>query len=107
MIHVHIKRSAGQFSQVKVNGHAGKAPHGEDIVCAGVSTLVQTYFFSLQRLLQLDVTVDVRDGYFNMRIPCGLSPAIQEKVNLLGDNMLIGLDEINRGYPGVLEVQEG
>lgn len=106
MIRVRVQRQAGQISQVKVSGHAGKAPKGEDIICAAVSALVQTFFFSLQRLLQLDVEADVRDGYFNLLLPVDLAPAVQEKVTLLADNMLIGLDEINRSYPGFLRVSE-
>ena len=54
MINVRIKRVAGQVTKLVVSGHAGSAPHGKDIICAAVSALVQTYLFSLQRLLRLD-----------------------------------------------------
>jgi uncharacterized protein YsxB (DUF464 family) len=106
MINVRIKRVAGQVTKLVVSCHAGSAPHGKDIICAAVSALVQTYLFSLQRLLRLDVTAEIRDGYFSLTIPSGLAPAVQEKVSLLAESTLVGLTEIDRSYPGFLQVSE-
>ena len=36
--------------QITINGHAGYAPHGQDIVCAAVSALVQTFIASVEEL---------------------------------------------------------
>lgn len=106
MISVRVKRAGHHVIGVTVNGHAGSAPKGEDIICAGVSALVQTYYFSLQRLLHLDVKADVRDGYLSLHIPAGLPPEQLDKAGLLAESMLVGLDEINRSYPGFVEVSE-
>lgn len=104
MIRVRVIREAGCVSELTVSGHAGSAPRGEDLICSAVSALVQTYFFSLQRLLQLPVVAEVSDGYFFLRIPAGLQPELHEKAALLAESMLVGLDEINRSYPGFLKV---
>lgn len=40
MITVHYSRKGGQH-ELSVDGHAGYAEMGDDIVCAGVSALVQ------------------------------------------------------------------
>ncbi|HZK24250.1 MAG TPA: ribosomal-processing cysteine protease Prp [Oscillospiraceae bacterium] len=106
MIRVCVKRVAGQVTKLVVSGHAGSAPHGEDIICAAVSVLVQTYLFSLQRLLQLDVAAEILDGYFSLILPTGLAPAVQEKVSLLTESTLVGLAEIDKSYPGFLQVSE-
>lgn len=106
MIRVRVMREAGCVSEITVSGHAGSAPKGEDLICSAVSVLVQTYFFSLQRLLRLAVAADMRDGYFFLRIPAGLQPELREKAALLAESMLVGIDEINRGYPGFLKVTE-
>lgn len=37
MIEVSVRKN-----EIKVSGHAMYAPHGQDIVCAGVSSLVRT-----------------------------------------------------------------
>lgn len=33
---------------ITINGHAGYAPNGQDIVCAAVSALVQTFIASVE-----------------------------------------------------------
>lgn len=47
---------------VELSGHAGYAPAGQDIVCAGVSTLVHTLALALDDHGQLQ-TAEMRDGY--------------------------------------------
>lgn len=37
---------------ISIKGHAGYAEHGKDIVCAGVSTLVQTMLLGLENISQ-------------------------------------------------------
>jgi len=106
VIRIRVTRRNGHIAQLSADGHAGCAPKGEDIICAAVSALVQTFFFSLQRLLQLDVEADISDGHFSMSVPADLTPALQEQVTLLGESMLVGLDEINRSYPGFVQVSE-
>lgn len=45
---------------ITIQGHAGYAPIGHDIVCAGVSTLIQTFIASVEQLThdELQVMVD-------------------------------------------------
>lgn len=106
MIHVRVTRAGGIVSQVTVSGHAGSAPKGEDLICSAVSALVQTFYFSLQRLLDLDVDADVSDGYLSVCIPGEVPAETQQKITLLANSMLVGLDEINQSYPGFLKIQE-
>jgi uncharacterized protein YsxB (DUF464 family) len=45
MIDVRVRKN-----YIQVSGHAGHAPPGQDIVCAGVSALVQTLLASIDSL---------------------------------------------------------
>jgi uncharacterized protein YsxB (DUF464 family) len=105
MILVCIGRTAGSVRQVTVRGHAQAAPKGEDLICAAVSALVQTYLFSLQRLLRIDTDAVVRDGYISLTLPAELSQDTRKAADLLAESMLIGLEEINSSYPGYLKVK--
>ena len=40
MIKVLIKLEEKKFKSLEINGHANSAPHGEDLVCAGVSSVL-------------------------------------------------------------------
>lgn len=104
MISVRVRRTVGKVKQVTVSGHAGHAPKGEDLICAAVSALVQTFLFSLQRLLHVDVATDVSEGFLSLTLPPDLDELVSRDVTLLTDSMLVGLDEIDKSYPGFLEV---
>lgn len=106
MIRIRVTRNGGKVAQVTVSGHAGSAPEGEDLICAAVSVLAQTYLFSLERLLNIHVGTDVRDGYLSLTLPEELPERMTDDANLLAESMLVGMDEINRSYPGFLEVTE-
>lgn len=60
MIRVEYRR---KYHTLTVSGHAGAAPFGEDIVCAGVSALVNALGVEVQIqdkqgcLLHMDVTI--------------------------------------------------
>ncbi|MCL5980933.1 MAG: ribosomal-processing cysteine protease Prp [Firmicutes bacterium] len=106
MIQVCIRSAAGSVRNVTVRGHAGFAPKGKDLVCAAVSALVQTYLFSLRRMLGIDVVAEIREGYLALTLPAELPPDTKKDANLLAGSMLVGLEEINRSYPGYLEVKQ-
>ena len=50
MIEVRVRKN-----EIKVSGHAMYAPHGQDIVCAGVSSLVRTLIHSIEDLTGDDI----------------------------------------------------
>lgn len=106
MIHVHVKRTDGRITGLLVKGHSGSAPKGEDIVCAGVSALVQTLYFSLQELLQLKAEAKIREGFFDLRIPPNLPESLQEKAALLAAATLVGLAAMEKSYPEYLQVHD-
>ena len=49
MINITVKEENGHIN-IDVNGHANYAPHGQDIVCAGVSAIVQTTLLGLEAI---------------------------------------------------------
>ena len=80
-----------------VSGHAKTARCGQDIVCAGVSALVQAAVMGIERHLErdIDLTKDAAKGLVIMRLtgqPDSLTDAVLE-------TMLLGLTEIARLYP--------
>lgn len=49
MIKVHAKMQSGDIL-IECKGHADYAPHGQDIVCAAVSVIMQTALLGLESL---------------------------------------------------------
>jgi len=55
-----LESKSGELQGFIVEGHAGYAPAGEDIVCAGVSALVQTAVAGLKHFLTDAPLVETR-----------------------------------------------
>lgn len=106
MINIAIGRDArGSVCSFRVEGHAGYAPHGSDIVCAGVSALTQGVIYSLRRLLKVNPEVNVEEG--RLLLTLGPVPSeVYEKCVLLLEATVIGLKEIARSYPEYVKIDD-
>jgi len=103
MIKIEIVRNSDQaIVGFNVTGHANTAPHGQDIVCAGISALTQTAVLGIDRQLKRKVQVKVASGHLSMNLldnPDALTNAILE-------TMLIGLTEIGNQNPKSVRILE-
>lgn len=103
MITVTLIRDNKQaIAGFNVSGHAQAAPHGQDIVCAGVSALVQSSIMGIERHLKREINL-VQDGDgLKLELVCqpdSLTGAILE-------TMLLGLTEIAKLYPKSVRIIE-
>lgn len=95
MVKIIVYRNNESIEGFSVYGHANKAPHGHDIVCAGISALTQACVLGLQNYLQRKIDLHIASGDLEMALvdkPDSLTDAILE-------TMCIGLNEICRLYP--------
>lgn len=103
MIRVDIFRdNAAAIIGFQVSGHAGHAPRGEDIVCAGISALTQAAVLGLQRHLGRNLDLVVKGGHLEMRLE-GLPDAGTAAIL---ETMLIGLREIADLYRKSVQIRE-
>lgn len=101
MLHIRIFRDKeNKISLVKSQGHCNFAEEGKDIVCSGISAILQTAFLGLLRFANSDISGSFSKGSMFIFVnPNSVSDAILE-------TMLIGLQEIERQYPENVSVQE-
>ena len=100
MIHVTLGRGGGQC-RIAMTGHAGHGPPGADIVCAGVSSLVQALHGYLKNNQDVQVYEAERTaGFASYRFKDNgqSGPAY--------DLVRIGLLQIQKSYPGCLTITE-
>lgn len=80
--------------EITVSGHAGYAETGKDIVCAGVTALVQGLIRSIEDLtsdqIQYDITPGRADIYFRN---------LSEAGELLVDSFFLGICGIVQDFP--------
>ena len=62
MIKVTYSERQGRISKLEVKGHAGQAPQGEDIVCAGVSAVTLGGINALASEDGFDIRISEKKG---------------------------------------------
>lgn len=77
-----------------VTGHAGYAPAGQDIICAGVTALVLSLEASLESLTEDKIESSISPGRVEIHYK---NPS--EAAKLLIDSFFLGICKIAREYP--------
>lgn len=92
-----------RFFAVTVKGHAGYAPHGQDIVCAAVSALAQSLPFGFARAgVEVRTTVDQK-GSFALHASAHTAQALRDTDILLGA-FYDALSDIESQYKTCIQV---
>ncbi len=91
-------------------GHAGYASEGEDIVCAGVSALVQTGIVGLKHFLDEIPLIEDQssaedDGFIKVILPADLTKEDKRTAKVILETMELGMLGIARGYEKYLDVR--
>lgn len=96
--------ASGLIHGFEISGHSGYAERGSDIICAGVSALIETTAMALETLIGIpvDVTMDYDSGY--LKCTWSNEPKKNEKTDLLIQTMILGLEQIQEEYPEYLKV---
>ena len=96
----------GAFSGVTCKGHTGYAEAGEDIVCAALSSIVQTAALGLLQVVgvKLDYRTDER-GYLKMALPDDLDEKVRHDCDIVLETMLLGVADLNQGYSDFIELE--
>lgn len=83
-----------------LDGHAGFAQKGEDIVCAAVSALTFGTINAIEHLLNLPLSIQTKenDGFLHCVVPDLEDKATQEKVQLLLEAMVLSLQAVEADY---------
>ena len=80
--------------RISIKGHANYAEPGKDIVCAGVSTLVQTLIQSVEELTTDKIQYDMQPGTVDIKFWC-----LSDLTKGLVDAFFIGVKLIADEYP--------
>ena len=88
---ISVIRSSGE---IKIKGHAGYDKPGKDIVCAGVSTLVQTLIQSIEELTSDKIQYSMSPGTVDIKFG-----NLSERAQALTGSFFVGIRMIADEYP--------
>lgn len=86
---------------ITITGHANYAEPGKDIVCAGVSTLVQTLIQSVEELTTDQIQYDMKPGEVHIKFWC-----LSDPTRALVSAFFIGVKLIAGSYPDNVKLTE-
>lgn len=97
----------GRIGRFSVKGHADSAEYGQDIVCAAVSMLVTNAINSCEKFLGVCLASDeqVEPGDVDCTVPAA-SGADDDKLQLLLEAMVFGIQQVAEAYPDFVNVSE-
>lgn len=85
---------------ITITGHAGFAPPGQDIVCAGVTALVQTLALALGRSEPAeDIFIDITPGRAIFEYD-----SLTDAGKINAGSFLIGMNWLAETYPDYVQV---
>lgn len=101
MIDVYIRKSGDHYMEFHVEGHAGYAEMGKDIVCSAVSALTVTLENALGQLLDATIMEKRYVGDSNPRI---FIFAPNNKTDLLIGMYKIGIEGVQEAFPDYVKL---
>lgn len=104
MVTARIYSEAGRIIGFHISGHAGKQRHGRNIVCAAVSAVAYTAIGAIDSIVrEQEYTESEGELRFILRKPD--DGKLLEKAYTILETMKIGLLQIQREHPGMIEVE--
>ena len=104
MTTVTFLRAARGLCGIRVSGHAGYAPAGEDIVCAAASVLITTCANALESVAGIRPDVSQKPVMIQVALPGGLSPASEHDARIILRTAEQGFLDIAAQYPSYLQI---
>lgn len=104
MVNASFKRESGSIVSVNLNGHAGFADEGYDMVCSAVSAVSLTIANGITEVLKVNPKISVKDGFLNIDLKY-LSKEDKDRCQILLETMLIGLKSIEMNYRDYISVE--
>lgn len=103
MIRFSVYQDNKTILRFVVSGHAAYGKHGEDIVCAGVSSLVYNAVNSCEQLLGITLAAVDRGEQLDCTVPDKHRSSAD--VQLLLRSLVFGVEQIASLYPDNVRIQ--
>jgi len=107
MTKIEIKKQNENIICVESSGHTGFADSGKDIVCAGVSCIIQTAVLGIQKLTDIkhNVIIDENKGYLKLELIDIENSQSFHDAQVILSTMLVGLKDLQKQYPNYIKLE--
>lgn len=101
MITVTFFTDASRIHSFSVEGHAGLAAEGEDILCAAVTSAVRLTECAVNDVLGLEAAVKVKEenAFISLKLPGGLGQTNESTCQTLLTALMVYCAQLSEEYP--------
>lgn len=95
------------FVKIECSGHTGYDIEGRDIVCASVSSIVQSCMLGITKTLGIraKITRRDRDGYIKLELPLDTDRDLMDKAQLLIEVLKDSIADLLNGYSKYISME--
>ena len=107
MTSIRVVKQNNSIAEVICDGHTGYGVEGEDIVCAGLSCIIQTAILGLLEVAKIELELDRRDneGYIRFKLPDSLTNDKRAAASIILETMLLGVSDLHLGYSDFIQLE--
>lgn len=107
MTDIKLRRINNSVVEVEASGHTGYGEQGEDIVCAGISTLLQASLLGLLQVAQVNVkyTIDTETGKLKFTLPANMTEGERHDCDVILNTLLCGLNDFYTEYSDFINLE--
>lgn len=107
MTDIKLKRINNSVVEVEASGHTGYGEQGEDIVCAGISTLLQASLLGLLQVAKVNVKyrIDTETGKLKFTLPENLTEQERHDCDVILNTLLAGLQDFYTEYSDFINLE--
>lgn len=107
MTDIKLKRINNSVVEVEASGHTGYGEAGEDIVCAGISTLLQASLLGLLQVAKINVKyrIDTETGKLKFTLPQNLTEQERHDADVILNTLLAGLQDFYTEYSDFINLE--
>lgn len=101
MIQVSVKRQSKSLLSLSIKGHAGVAKVGENLICAGVSSVSYGLLNAIDELAPNTCDIIIDDGYIEISIL-----KATKNLDIIINTGIIQLRTMQESYPDLIRIME-
>lgn len=101
MVKVWVKRKDAYIDEIEIKDHSGYAKSGQDLVCAGVSSIGIGMLNALDQLVPDMCELQIDEAYIKIK-----TKQSDERVQLLLKAMLIQLSTMQESYQTYITIND-
>lgn len=107
MVKVKFTTVDGKFVGIECNGHCEYADEGEDIVCASLSSIVQTAVLGIMQILGVNIAYEVDDksGYLFAMLPKKLTAQQSHDADLILKTAYLGVSDLYENFSDFISLE--